>query len=89
MLHKKIALRFKLMIEQGLVNEVEALYKRGDLSVQMPSVRAVGYRQVWSFLDGEITQDEMQELGIIADTTVSETPIYLATQGNRCANFLY
>ncbi|WP_428355256.1 tRNA (adenosine(37)-N6)-dimethylallyltransferase MiaA [Methyloprofundus sp.] len=65
-LHKKIALRFKLMIEQGLVNEVEALYKRGDLSVQMPSVRAVGYRQVWSFLDGEITQDEMQELGIIA-----------------------
>ena len=65
-LHKKIAQRFKLMLQQGFVEEVEALYKRGDLTVQMPSVRAVGYRQIWSYLDAEINAEEMQELGIIA-----------------------
>jgi len=65
-LHEKIALRFKLMLQQGLVAEVEALYQRGDLTVQMPSVRAVGYRQVWSYLEGEINAEEMQETGIIA-----------------------
>ncbi|MCF7969719.1 MAG: tRNA (adenosine(37)-N6)-dimethylallyltransferase MiaA [Methylococcaceae bacterium] len=65
-LHEKIALRFKHMLQQGLVAEVEALYSRGDLTVQMPSVRAVGYRQVWSYLDGEINAEEMQETGVIA-----------------------
>ncbi|MBE0468624.1 MAG: tRNA (adenosine(37)-N6)-dimethylallyltransferase MiaA [Methyloprofundus sp.] len=65
-LHEKIALRFKHMLQQGLVAEVEALYLRGDLTVQMPSVRAVGYRQVWSYLDGEINAQAMQETGIIA-----------------------
>ncbi|MDF1582901.1 MAG: tRNA (adenosine(37)-N6)-dimethylallyltransferase MiaA [Methyloprofundus sp.] len=65
-LHEKIALRFKHMLQQGLVAEVEALYQRGDLTVQMPSVRAVGYRQVWSYLDGEINAQVMQETGIIA-----------------------
>ncbi|HIG64596.1 MAG TPA: tRNA (adenosine(37)-N6)-dimethylallyltransferase MiaA [Methyloprofundus sp.] len=65
-LHEKIAQRFKLMLAQGFVAEVEALYRRGDLTVQMPSVRAVGYRQVWSYLDGEINLQEVQELGIIA-----------------------
>jgi len=65
-LHEKIAQRFKLMLQQGFVAEVEALYCRGDLTVQMPSVRAVGYRQAWSYLEGEISQQEMQELAVIA-----------------------
>ncbi|SMG65246.1 tRNA delta(2)-isopentenylpyrophosphate transferase [methanotrophic bacterial endosymbiont of Bathymodiolus sp.] len=65
-LHEKIAQRFKLMIEQGFIAEVEVLYQRGDLTVQMPSVRAVGYRQAWSYLAGEINLQEVQELGIIA-----------------------
>lgn len=65
-LHEKIALRFKVMLQQGFVEEVEALYQRGDLTVQMPSVRAVGYRQIWSYLQGEIGYEEMQEKGIIA-----------------------
>jgi len=65
-LHEKIALRFKKMLQQGLVAEVETLYQRGDLTVQMPSIRAVGYRQVWSYLEGEINAEEMQETGIIA-----------------------
>ena len=65
-LHEKIAQRFKQMLQQGFVEEVEALYQRGDLTVQMPSVRAVGYRQVWSYLDGEISYQDMQEKGIVA-----------------------
>jgi len=66
LLHEKIAQRFKLMLQQGFVEEVKALYQRGDLNVQMPSIRAVGYRQVWSYLEGEINREELQELGIIA-----------------------
>ncbi|GFO72588.1 tRNA dimethylallyltransferase [Bathymodiolus japonicus methanotrophic gill symbiont] len=65
-LHKKIAQRFKEMLQQGFVAEVEALYHRGDLTEQMPSVRAVGYRQVWAYLAGGINAQEMQKLGIIA-----------------------
>jgi len=65
-LHEKIAQRFKQMLQQGFVEEVETLYQRGDLTVQMSSMRAVGYRQVWSYLDGEISYDDMQEKGIVA-----------------------
>jgi tRNA A37 N6-isopentenylltransferase MiaA len=65
-LHERIALRFKQMLQQGLVAEVEDLYQRGDLTVQMPSVRAVGYRQVWSYLEGDINVEKMQEMGVIA-----------------------
>ena len=65
-LHEKIAQRFKQMLQQGFVEEVDALYQRGDLTVQMPSMRAVGYRQVWSYLDGEMSYDDIQEKGIVA-----------------------
>jgi len=65
-LHEKIAQRFKQMLQQGFVAEVEALYRRGDLTVQMPSIRAVGYRQIWSYLEGEMSFDDMQEKGIVA-----------------------
>ena len=54
------------MVTQGLVDEVRALYERGDLDESMPSVRAVGYRQVWHYLRGEVDQDQMIERGIIA-----------------------
>jgi len=65
-LHEKIALRFRLMIEQGLIDEVKALYNRGDLTVDMPAIRAVGYRQTWSYLEGEYDLDTLIEKGIIA-----------------------
>ena len=51
-LHEKIARRFESMFELGLVAEVEALKQRGDLSLQNPSVRTVGYRQIWEYLTG-------------------------------------
>jgi tRNA dimethylallyltransferase len=66
LLHEKIAQRFRLMIEQGLIEEVKALYQRGDLTESLPAIRAVGYRQAWSYLQGEYDLDTMIEKGIIA-----------------------
>lgn len=65
-LHARIAQRFHLMLEQGFVEEVEALRLRGDLHAGLPSIRSVGYRQVWDYLDGKLGRDEMTERGIIA-----------------------
>jgi tRNA dimethylallyltransferase len=65
-LHRRIALRFRLMLERGFVAEVEALRARGDLRPDLPSMRAVGYRQVWNFLEGQCSYEEMVERGIIA-----------------------
>ncbi|AYC31215.1 tRNA (adenosine(37)-N6)-dimethylallyltransferase MiaA [Pseudomonas cavernae] len=65
-LHERIAERFHAMLEQGFVAEVEALRERGDLHAGLPSMRAVGYRQVWDYLDGNLSKAEMTERGIIA-----------------------
>ena len=54
------------MLAEGLVGEVEALYARGDLGPDLPSIRSVGYRQVWQYLRQEIGYDAMVARGIIA-----------------------
>jgi len=65
-LHERIANRFHKMLELGLVDEVTALYSRGDLHIDMPSMRAVGYRQVWQYLDGDLSYEEMVDKAIAA-----------------------
>lgn len=60
-LHQRIAERFEQMLQQGFVNEVNTLYRRGDLSLDLPSMRAVGYRQVWEYLEGKMTYEQMVE----------------------------
>ncbi|MFO1226011.1 tRNA (adenosine(37)-N6)-dimethylallyltransferase MiaA [Roseateles sp.] len=50
-LHHRLALRFKQMLDQGFVTEVRRLRERGDLSLQLPSMRCVGYRQIWEALE--------------------------------------
>ncbi len=65
-LHKRIAARFVQMLENGFVEEVKQLRGRGDLSIDLPSMRSVGYRQVWEYLNGKYTYAEMCEKGIIA-----------------------
>lgn len=65
-LHDIIARRFMQMLEQGFIEEVEALVNRGDLTDKMPSIRAVGYRQVWAYLHGEYDKAIMVEKGIAA-----------------------
>ncbi len=65
-LHGVIAQRFMGMLAQGFMEEVERLYQRGDLNETMPAIRAVGYRQAWSYLRGEIDKATMIETAIIA-----------------------
>jgi tRNA dimethylallyltransferase len=69
-LHKRIATRFDQMLGQrddtGLVSEVDYLRRRGDLHPNLPSMRCVGYRQAWDYLDGTIDRPALRELGIIA-----------------------
>lgn len=65
-LHDIIAQRFHNMLRQGFINEVEALYQRGDLTEKMPSIRAVGYRQAWAYLRGDDDLETMTEKAIIA-----------------------
>lgn len=65
-LHRRIAARFLQMMDDGLVDEVRRLYERGDLGVELPSIRAVGYRQIWAYLAGECTQAEAVQRGIAA-----------------------
>jgi tRNA dimethylallyltransferase len=66
-LHERIAQRFDAMLKAGLVEELETLRGRYRLTPGMPSMRAVGYRQVWEYLEGEIDADAMRE-GAVAAT---------------------
>ncbi|MEH6824308.1 MAG: tRNA (adenosine(37)-N6)-dimethylallyltransferase MiaA [Motiliproteus sp.] len=66
LLHRRIEQRFRTMLESGFEQEVQSLYQRGDLNPSMPSIRCVGYRQMWAYLDGESGFDTMVERGIIA-----------------------
>jgi tRNA dimethylallyltransferase len=65
-LHERIELRFNQMIEQGFIDEVKAMRARGDLKEDLPSVRAVGYRQAWDFLEGRLDFEEMVFRGVVA-----------------------
>ncbi len=65
-LHQRIEQRFNIMLEQGFQAEVEQLRKRDDLNEDLPSIRCVGYRQMWQHLNGDIDYDEMVFRGVCA-----------------------
>lgn len=65
-LHKRIADRYQMMMHAGFIDEVKKLFERGDLHCSLPSIRAVGYRQAWSFLNGEYDESTFIEKAIIA-----------------------
>ncbi len=65
-LHQRIEQRFHLMLEMGFEQEVQKLRQCGDLNEDMPSIRCVGYRQMWQYLDGQYGRDEMVFKGIAA-----------------------
>lgn len=65
-LHDRIALRYQQMIDLGFEQEVIKLKSRGDLHQDLPSIRCVGYRQMWQYLDGECDHDEMIFRGVCA-----------------------
>ena len=60
------AIRFKKMLDAGFIDEVKALRERGDLHMDLPSIRCVGYRQAWQYLEGELDYEEMIERAVIA-----------------------
>ncbi|NYT71649.1 tRNA (adenosine(37)-N6)-dimethylallyltransferase MiaA [Halomonas sp. QX-2] len=66
LLHQRIALRFEVMLGEGLINEVAALKKRNDLHLGLPAMKSVGYRQVWEYLEGEYDYASLVERGVIA-----------------------
>lgn len=65
-LHRHIALRFAAMLEEGLIEEVERLRCRAELDTDKPSMRAVGYRQVWEYLSGTVDYKEMERRAVVA-----------------------
>ena len=66
LLHDRIEMRFRQMVANGFEAEAKALFTRGDLHTDMPSIRCVGYRQMWSYFSGEIGYDEMVYRGVCA-----------------------
>lgn len=66
LLHERILLRFSDMLNIGLIAEVEALRRRGDLHLGLPAMRAVGYRQTWEHLDGDYGHAELLQRGAAA-----------------------
>jgi len=63
-LRERIAIRFRQMMKQGFVEEVQKLHQREDLSLALPSMRSVGYRQVWEYLEKQLSYEEMLQQGI-------------------------
>ncbi|WP_145595142.1 tRNA (adenosine(37)-N6)-dimethylallyltransferase MiaA [Yersinia aleksiciae] len=66
LLHQRIELRFHQMLAAGFEAEARALFDRGDLHTDLPAIRCVGYRQMWSYLSGEIDYNEMVYRGVCA-----------------------
>jgi tRNA dimethylallyltransferase len=66
LLHKRIEQRFEIMLKQGFIEEVEKLKANPRITFDMPSMRCVGYRQVWQYLDGDLSYDDMIFKGIVA-----------------------
>lgn len=74
-LHQRIARRYQQMVANGFIDEVNTLYLRGDCHPQLPSIRAVGYRQAWSYLAGEYDHDTFVEKAIIATRQMAKRQI--------------
>jgi len=74
-LHRRIELRFEKMVENGFEDEMKALYARKDLHPDLPSIRCVGYRQMWDYLDGKCTLDEAIFRGVCATRQLAKRQI--------------
>jgi tRNA dimethylallyltransferase len=84
LLHARIAERFDQMLERGLLTEVQTLHARGDLHPGLPSIRCVGYRQLWSMLAGELDLKQAREQAISATRQLAKRQItWLRSQPTR------
>ena len=77
------ATRFDLMLEAGFIDEVKVLRERGDLDLNCPSMRCVGYRQAWQYLEGKLDYEEMKERAVIATRQLAKRQMtYLRSEPN-------
>jgi tRNA dimethylallyltransferase len=74
-LHARIAQRYQAMIRAGLLDEVRTLHARGDLHPGLPSIRCVGYRQLWDHLDGRVSVDQAIEQAVAATRQLAKRQI--------------
>ena len=83
-LHARIAARYRQMLDAGLVEEVRALYERGDLHPGLPSIRCVGYRQIWDYLDGATGLESAVQRAIAATRQLAKRQLtWLRAQPER------
>ena len=85
LLHQRIEQRFSSDVSFRFEAEVRALFARGDLHTDMPSIRCVGYRQMWSYLNGEIPYDEMVYRGVCATRQLAKRQVTWLRRLGRCA----
>ena len=83
-LHQRIEQRFDLMMEGGFLDEMKGLYSRSDLHAELPSMRAVGYRQAWSYLEGECTFEEMRARSIAATRQLAKRQLTWLRRETAC-----
>lgn len=74
-LHRRIKERFDTMMQQGFLDEVAMLHGRGDLHINLPSIRCVGYRQLWQHLDGQDSLIDAIDKGVIATRQLAKRQI--------------
>ncbi|MCW9015289.1 MAG: tRNA (adenosine(37)-N6)-dimethylallyltransferase MiaA [Gammaproteobacteria bacterium] len=86
-LRQRIAQRFNIMLELGFVEEVRQLMARGDLNLDMPSMRCVGYRQVWEYLQGKTDYDSMVEKAVIATRQLAKRQMTWLRKEQMCNFF--
>lgn len=84
LLKQRIAQRFYQMLELDFIEEVEALRARGDLNLNLPSMRCVGYRQAWEYLDGLMSYEEMSERAIIATRQLAKRQLTWLRKEKNC-----
>jgi tRNA dimethylallyltransferase len=91
-IHQRIESRFDQMLLDGFIDEVKQLKARNDLNIDLPSIRCVGYRQVWQYLDGINSRDEMRYRAIVATRQLAKRQLtwlrkYSSSYQVNCLNY--
>ena len=74
-LHARLEERFDQMLEKNFIDEVRTLFERGDLHTNLPSIRSVGYRQVWEYLEGKVDYSTMKQKAYAATRQLSKRQV--------------
>jgi tRNA dimethylallyltransferase len=84
-LHERLSTRFRAMMAAGFLEEVRGLHQRSDLTARHPSMRSVGYRQLWAHLDGEYGLEEAEQRGIFATRQLAKRQLtWLRAEKGAC-----